>query len=140
MVLISEAAITEVKLIREIAYRFWPATYGTILSKKQIDYMLHLFYSDETLYENLNKKGHKFILVHEDGCCIGFASYEHNYLDKNVTRLHKIYLVPEAQGKGAGKLLIDTVERLAQDNLFVAISLNVNKFNKALSFYQKIGF
>jgi GNAT superfamily N-acetyltransferase len=140
MVLISQATIKDIKLIRQIAYRSWPATYGTILSKEQIEYMLILFYSDETLCENLNKKGHQFILVHEDGCCIGFASYEHNYLDKNVTRLHKIYLVPEAQGKGAGKLLIDTVERLAMENLSVAISLNVNKFNKALSFYQKIGF
>lgn len=140
MLLISEATIKDIKLIREIAYRSWPATYGTILSKEQIDYMLNLFYSDETLCENLNKKGHHFVLVHDDTTCIGFASYEHNYLDKNVTRLHKIYLVPEAQGKGGGKLLINTVERLAMDNLSVAISLNVNKFNKALSFYQKIGF
>jgi GNAT superfamily N-acetyltransferase len=140
MVLISQATIKDIKLIRQIAYRSWPATYGTILSKEQIEYMLILFYSDETLCENLNKKGHRFVLVHDDTTCIGFASYEHNYLDKNVTRLHKIYLVPEAQGKGGGKLLIDTVERLAMENLSVAISLNVNKFNKALSFYQKIGF
>ena len=54
--------------------------------------------------------------------------------------MHKIYLLPHAQGKGAGKLLIDTVEKLATENHSDVISLNVNKFNKALSFYQKIGF
>jgi GNAT superfamily N-acetyltransferase len=140
MLQITEATAKDLKTIRDIAYGSWPATYGEILSKEQIDYMLNLFYSDATLSENLTKKGHHFILVHEDGHCIGFASYEHNYLDKNVTRLHKIYLLPEAQGKGAGKLLIATVERLALENYSGAISLNVNKFNNALSFYQKTGF
>jgi GNAT superfamily N-acetyltransferase len=140
MLIISEATSKDIKLIKEIAYGSWPNTYGAILSKEQIDYMLNLFYSEENLSENLNKKGHNFILVHEGVNCIGFASYEHNYLDKNWTRLHKIYLLPEAQGKGAGKLLIDTIENLAKENHSVVISLNVNKFNKALSFYQKIGF
>lgn len=140
MLVISEATTKDFKIIQEIAYESWPATYGAILSKKQIDYMLNLFYSEETLLENLNEKGHHFILVYEDNNCIGFASYEHNYSDKNVTRLHKIYLLPEAQGKGVGKLLIDSVEELAKENDSIAISLNVNKFNKALSFYQKIGF
>ena len=140
MLQITEATAKDLKTIRDIAYGSWPATYGEILSKEQIDYMLNLFYSDATLSENLTKKGHHFILVQEDGHCIGFASYEHNYLYKNVTRLHKIYLLPEAQGKGAGKLLIATVERLALENYSGAISLNVNKFNNALSFYQKTGF
>ena len=140
MLVISEATTKDFKIIQEIAYKSWPATYGSILSKEQIDYMLNLFYSEETLLENLNKKGHHFILVYEDNNCIGFASYEHNYSDKNVTRLHKIYLLPEAQEKGAGKLLIDSVEELAKENDSIAISLNVNKFNKALSFYQKICF
>lgn len=140
MLIISGATTKDLKLIREIAYGSWPATYGAILSNEQIDYMLNLFYSEETLSENLNKKGHHFILLHDDTNCIGFASFEHNYLNKNHTRLHKIYLLPRAQGKGVGKLLIDTVEKLAAENHSDVISLNVNKFNKALSFYQKIGF
>lgn len=140
MLVISQATTKDFKIIQEIAYKSWPATYGSILSKEQIDYMLNLFYSEETLLENLNKKGHCFILVFEGNNGLGFASYEHNYSNKNVTRLHKIYLLPEAQGKGAGKLLIDSVEELAKENDSTAISLNVNKFNKALSFYQKIGF
>jgi ribosomal protein S18 acetylase RimI-like enzyme len=140
MLLIAEAAIEDFKTIREIAYKSWPSTYGSILSKEQIDYMLDLFYSEETLLENLNQKGHRFLLVNEGEVCLGFASYEHNYLNQNCTRLHKIYLLPEAQGKGAGKLLIDAVENLAKENQSTTISLNVNKFNKAISFYKKIGF
>jgi GNAT superfamily N-acetyltransferase len=140
MLLLAEAAIQDFKTIREIAYKSWPNTYGSILSKEQIDYMLDLFYSEKTLLENLNEKGHRFLLVNEGEVCLGFASYEHNYLNQKCTRLHKIYLLPEAQGKGAGKLLIEAVENLAKENLSVVVSLNVNKFNKAISFYKKIGF
>ena len=140
MLLLAEAAIQDFKTIREIAYKSWPNTYGSILSKEQIDYMLDLFYSEKTLLENLNEKGHPFLLVNEGEVCLGFASYEHNYLNQNCTRLHKIYLLPEAQGKGAGKLLIEAVENLAKENQSVVVSLNVNKFNKAISFYKKIGF
>ena len=140
MLLLAEAAIQDFKTIREIAYKSWPNTYGSILSKEQIDYMLDLFYSEETLLENLNEKGHRFLLVNEGEVCLGFASYEHNYLNQKCTRLHKIYLLPEAQGKGAGKLLIEAVENLAKKNQSVVVSLNVNKFNKAISFYKKIGF
>ncbi|MFV8366358.1 GNAT family N-acetyltransferase [Flavobacterium sp. XS1P27] len=140
MLLLTEAAIEDFKTIREIAYKSWPNTYGSILSKEQIDYMLDLFYSEKTLLENLNEKGHHFLLVNEGKVCLGFASYEHNYLNQKCTRLHKIYLLPEAQGKGAGKVLIEAVENLAKENQSVVVSLNVNKFNKAISFYKKIGF
>lgn len=140
MLILADAAIQDFKTIREIAYKSWPSTYGSILSKEQIEYMLDLFYSEKTLLKNLNEKGHRFLLVNEGEVCLGFASYEHNYLNQNCTRLHKIYLLPEAQGKGAGKLLINAVENLAKENQSVIVSLNVNKFNKAISFYEKIGF
>ncbi|TDE27282.1 GNAT family N-acetyltransferase [Flavobacterium ranwuense] len=140
MLLLTEAAIKDFKIIREIAYKSWPSTYGSILSKEQIDYMLDLFYSEKTLLQKLNEEGHRFLLVNEGELCLGFASYEHNYLNENCTRLHKIYLLPEAQGKGAGKLLIEAIENIAKENQSVVISLNVNKFNKAISFYKKIGF
>ncbi|MFV8376702.1 GNAT family N-acetyltransferase [Flavobacterium sp. LB1P71] len=140
MITIKEASIADLNIIQEIAYKSWPDTYGPILSQEQIDFMLNLWYSSAVLIDNITNKAHFFLLAFDGAVCLGFASYEHNYLNKNVTRLHKIYLLPEAQGKGAGKLLIDTIENLAKENHSVAISLNVNKFNKASSFYQKIGF
>ncbi|MFM2367816.1 MAG: hypothetical protein RL619_112 [Bacteroidota bacterium] len=140
MITIKEASIADLNTIQEIAYKSWPDTYGTILSQEQIDYMLDLWYTSDVLIDNMTNKAHFFLLAFDGTVCLGFASYEHNYLNKNVTRLHKIYLLPEAQGKGAGKLLIGTIENLAKENNSVAISLNVNKFNKAFTFYQKLGF
>lgn len=139
MTTISEATVEDFETIRRIAHTTWPVAYGEILSKEQLDYMLKKMYSDATLLENLNK-GHRFILVKEDSVCLGFASFEHNYLSKECTRLHKIYLLPETQGKGFGKMLLERITALAKENHSDRISLNVNRFNKAFAFYKKIGF
>jgi len=140
MITISKATITDIPIIQEIAYKTWPVAYGQILSTAQLDYMLEMMYSSETLNENITNKGHLFLLAKGSSSCLGFASCEHRYLDKNTTRLHKLYLLPEAQGKGIGKLLLDEVIFLAKENHSEKLSLNVNKFNKAFIFYKKMGF
>ena len=140
MITISEATIKDIKVIREIAFKTWPVTYGEILSKAQIDYMLDLFYSEENLTDKLVNIGHHFLLLKKNEICLGFASYEHHYLNSNSTRLHKFYLLNEHQGKGMGKLMLDKIVALAKENRSDTLSLNVNRFNKAFVFYQKMGF
>ena len=140
MITISEATIKDIKVIREIAFKTWPVTYGEILSKAQIDYMLDLFYSEETLTDKLANKRHHFFVLKKNEICLGFASYEHHYLNSNSTRLHKFYLLTEHQGKGMGKLMLDKIVALAKENRSDKLSLNVNRFNKAFVFYQKMGF
>jgi ribosomal protein S18 acetylase RimI-like enzyme len=139
MITISQATSKDIPIIQEIAHKTWPITYGSILSKAQLDYMMDLMYSDASLLEQLNTKP-LFFLAYEEDVCLGFTSCENNYLNKNVTRLHKIYILPEAQGKGVGKVLIEKVTAIAKENQSEVISLNVNKYNKAVSFYKKIGF
>lgn len=140
MITIVAATANDCKAIQEMAYKTWPNAYGQILSKAQLEYMLDLFYSIEALNENMVSKNHHFLLAKEQDICLGFASYEHHYMGVEVTRLHKLYLLPESQGKGAGQKLLQTVEALARANESTTISLNVNKFNKALGFYKKQGF
>jgi GNAT superfamily N-acetyltransferase len=65
--------------------------------------MLNAFYSEASLIDNVQNKGHFFLLVKEDHQSIGFSAYEHDYKNKEITRLHKIYLLPDMQGKGIGK-------------------------------------
>lgn len=139
MITLSEANSKDIKTIQEIVKIAWPHTYGEILSESQITFMLDLFYSDEMLHRNLNN-GHHFLLANEGATCLGFASYEHHYQNKNQTRLHKIYVLPQAQKKGVGQLIIETIENKAKANNDLSVSLNVNRFNLAYLFYQKNGF
>lgn len=140
MIEIVAATVADFSIIRDLAYEIWPHTYGHILSKEQLDYMLDAFYSEATLTKNATEKGHEFLLVKENEKPLGFISYEHHYEKKPVTRIHKIYVLPETQGRGIGKLLMDKIEVLAHENNSKVLSLNVNRHNNAQGFYKKIGF
>ncbi|WP_083691420.1 GNAT family N-acetyltransferase [[Flexibacter] sp. ATCC 35103] len=140
MITITAATINDIKQIQNIVNITWPITYGEILSKEQLDYMLGLFYSTEALNEQYNKKIQLFYMIDEDETNIGFIGIEHNYNREAVTKIHKIYLLPETQGKGIGKKVIDEIGKLALENNSKALLLNVNRFNSALGFYKKIGF
>lgn len=140
MIKIVVATANDYKKIREIAFQTWPIAYGEILSKAQLDYMLEAFYNDEALKDSVLHKGHHFVLVKEGEETLGFLSYEHHYNQKQQTKIHKIYVLPQTQGKGIGKSLIDYVEKMAKENDSTTLSLNVNRFNKALHFYQKLNF
>ncbi len=139
MLSITEALPNEYNIIQDIAYTTWPICYGSILSKPQLEYMLDKFYTLEALNNNA-ENGQVFILAKENDVPLGFAAYEHNYKGKNVTRVHKLYVLPETQGKGLGLLLIKEIEKRALQNGSEALSLNVNKFNPAQSFYKKLGY
>jgi ribosomal protein S18 acetylase RimI-like enzyme len=140
MITIVTATAKDYQTIRDIAHETWPIAYGEILSKTQLDYMLGAFYNDEALNDSVVNKGHHFVLAKEGEETLGFASYEHNYNQKPQTKIHKIYVLPQTQGKGIGKILIDFIENVAKENHSTELSLNVNRFNKALHFYQKLGF
>jgi ribosomal protein S18 acetylase RimI-like enzyme len=140
MITISEAVSSDIKTIQEIAYKTWPITYGEILSEAQLKYMLDLFYSEEALTAQFDKKEQLFYVITEEESTLGFIGIEHNYENGNITKIHKIYILPETQGKGIGKLAIEAIEKLALENNATSVLLNVNRFNKALNFYQKMGF
>ena len=130
----------ELTKVQSIAHRTWPSTFANILSPEQIEYMLNWMYSLEML-ESQFDKGHTFLLIEENGSEFGFAGFELNYSEGPKTKLHKIYLIPEAQGKGAGKALILEVAEQARKAGQKSLLLNVNKYNqKAINFYKRIGF
>jgi ribosomal protein S18 acetylase RimI-like enzyme len=141
MIQIRKALLKELPIVREIAYQTWPDTFADILSPPQIEYMLKLMYDLKTLESQLLEKGQVFLLAEEEGEFLGFAAYELNYSECPKAKLHKIYLLPEAQGKGAGKGLILEVAERARKADQKSLLLNVNKFNqKAIHFYTRIGF
>jgi ribosomal protein S18 acetylase RimI-like enzyme len=133
----------QLSIVRDLAYAIWPSTYSDILSNAQLDYMLDTFYSIANL-ERQMENGQVFELLFEDTNAIGFVAYELNCnfetLNQPLTKVHKIYLLPETQGKGFGKFMIDEIVKIAKSNNQRGIFLNVNKYNKAKFFYEKLGF
>ncbi len=139
MIRISEALPNELNAVRHIAQQTWPVAYGKIISAGQIAYMLDLFYSDEKLNADL-ESGQKFLLATDGADPLGFAGIEHGWKNGPVTRIHKIYILPSAQGRGIGKMLMDEILQRAEKTGDQIISLNVNRQNPAINFYKHLGF
>jgi diamine N-acetyltransferase len=139
MISIRSATSIDFSIIQDIAYKTWPDVYGPILGKKQLEYMLDKFYSLEYLQSNV-AANQEFFIIEENTVPLGFLGIQHQHDNQLVTKIHKIYILPNNQGKGIGKLAIDFVADLAKNNNSEKLRLNVNKFNKAIDFYRKIGF
>ena len=129
----------QLTVVRELAYRIWPSTYGTILSAEQLKFMLDKFY-DINFLEIQRNNGQHFLLLEEDDVFLGYASYELNYENSGKTKIQKIYVLPETQGKGLGRKLMDYIKDKAIENSNNGLLLNVNRFNNALGFYEKYGY
>ena len=139
MIHLEKITKNQLPIIKDLAYTIWPIAYGEILSKEQLNYMLDNFYSVDNLSNQMDS-GQVFELLLEDKNVIGYLGYEFNCKETGLLKIHKIYLLPETQGKGFGKFMIDEIIRIAKTNNQKGVFLNVNKYNKAKFFYEKLGF
>lgn len=129
----------DVFLVNQLAHDIWPHAFREILSKDQIDYMLDWMYNVNTLQEQA-QTGHLFYIVKEHGIAKGFVGLEPNYPDVGKLRIHKLYMLPECQGKGMGRVLLNKAIDVAFDLDLTSLHLNVNRFNDAVEFYKHCGF
>lgn len=138
---IRQAGIADVDTIKHLAQQTWWPTYGDILSPEQINYMLDELYSTEKLSSQISTGEQTFLLLTETGDKpVAFAAYSPRPENPLVYKLHKLYCLPQAQGKGYGKVLINEVCKRALAAGKHSLHLNVNRFNKAKVFYEKLGF
>ena len=138
MIKIRFAGIEDLPTIERLAREIWPGTYGHILSAEQLDYMLNLIYSQASLQNQLQNQHQTFVIAELDNEAIGFASW--SLIDDKVCKLHKLYVHQKTQGKGIGKMLVEFLIEQIQPQQVKTLRLNVNRYNQARLFYEKLGF
>jgi GNAT superfamily N-acetyltransferase len=140
-VIIREGSKTDFELIRSIAVRTWPSTYGHAVSQEQIDFMLGWMYSDAALAMHL-KNGGAFYIAIVAGEEIGFSAVSADTFNDipNSHKLNKLYVLPAAHRTGAGTALLNQSIAFAKANGSTSLFLQVNKHNNAYDFYIKKGF
>lgn len=139
MITIKQATADDMTKVRSVAEKAFPATYSDILSERQLDYMMEWMYSAENLARQL-EEGHIFYIAYDgDGVPVGYVSIQPE--GEDVYHLQKLYVLPERQGEGIGRLLFSTavseVKRLCPGARLM--QLNVNRHNKAYDFYCRMG-
>ena len=137
--LVREAHEKDLIIIHELAAQIWQKTYEPIISQQQIDYMFELMYSLEGLQQQILIQQHRFFLAFETSTPIGFASI--SFPSTMKCKIHKLYILPQMQGKNVGSTLLHNIENMAKNSQAQVLELNVNRHNtKAIGFYKKVGF
>ena len=140
MYTIRTATVNDVETIRQIADKTWWVTYGPILEAEQISFMLNEIYSADKIYNQIENNLQTYLLLLEDGEPVAFAGYSPRDENADIYKLHKLYCLPATQGKGYGKILINEVAQKTTEAGKHVLELNVNRYNNAKSFYEKMGF
>jgi RsiW-degrading membrane proteinase PrsW (M82 family)/ribosomal protein S18 acetylase RimI-like enzyme len=135
--LIRKAYAHDIPLIRDLTFKIWPATYSSILSAEQIEYMIGMIYSEKALDQQM-KEGQEFVIIYDGVQPIGFAAV--GLLEPKIFKLYKIYVLPSYQGKGTGRFTINELVKAMKRKGGTSLLLNVNRNNNAKDFYEKMGF
>ena len=140
-IIITRAGLPDRAFIRSVSELTWPSTYGHLISQEQIDFMLDWMYSDASLEKQMNT-GCEFYIAskqndHVDIEPVGFCSVSP---EEGAHKLNKLYVLPAAQGTGAGKALLNRSIEVAKAAGSTSLFLQVNKQNTAYHFYLKKGF
>ena len=139
MFTIRKATTNDIALIQQMAWVVFPHTYHIILTPEQIDYMMEWMYSEKSLQKQMEEDGHIYYLAFKDEKPAGYLSIQPE--GEHVFHLQKIYVLPSFQGCKLGKLLFEQAIKAIKE-LHPApcqMRLNVNRENKAVTFYQKMG-
>lgn len=140
MYYIKQATPADVETICSIAEKTWWHTYLPILTQEQISYMLAEIYSPKKIKTQLENNTQTYLLLFEAEQPVAFAAYAPREQNPEIYKLHKLYCLPQTQGKGYGKILVNEVINQTLQAGKHTLHLNVNRYNKAKIFYEKMGF
>jgi ribosomal protein S18 acetylase RimI-like enzyme len=130
------ATYKDIDTISELAKEIWNQHYTSIITQAQIDYMLNLMYSSNSLTDQLENKKHCFYLIEVNKKNIGFISV--NKENETNWFLNKFYINQLISAKGIGTKAWHELQKIIQPQ---KISLTVNRQNfKSINFYFKNGF
>ena len=139
MFTIRKATTDDCGLINQMAGEVFPATYKEILSPEQLDYMMDWMYSPENIRKQMEEEGHVYFIADEECEPSGYVSVQQQ--EENVFHLQKIYVLPYFQGAHCGSFLfreaIKYIKEVHPEPCLM--ELNVNRDNKALLFYERMG-
>lgn len=140
MYFIRPAIVNDVDRIIYLADETWKQVYAPILAKEQLDYMLDTIYSAKNLRDQIEHNKQTYLMLIEDEQAVAFAAFSLRSEDPEIYKLHKLYCLPSTQGKGYGRILLERVMEEVLKAGKHTLDLNVNRYNKAKTFYEKLGF
>lgn len=139
MVHIRLADLQDSQLIHQLAWEVFPATYKELLSPDQIEYMMEWMYSISKIEQHIQLEKLDYFIAYKDQEACGYIQIEQQEADVFV--LQKIYILPSFQGYHIGRFLFEgAIKQIKSIHPGPCLmKLHVNRDNKAVSFYERMG-
>jgi ribosomal protein S18 acetylase RimI-like enzyme len=131
------ASKRDIPTISQLLGQVWHDTYDNIYGVEKVNEVTAQWHSKSALERNLKLPASEF-LVADDGKTIAGTAFA-SQIEPKTAKLHQLYILPEFQGKGVGKLLLEEIE----DSFFEVqnLVLEVEELNEpAIRFYKKYGY
>jgi ribosomal protein S18 acetylase RimI-like enzyme len=139
-IVVREIEVRDVQAVRLVTWETWLATYGSIIPEHDIRNYFDEHYSISALTELFKNPDTTGYIIEVDDRIAGFIRTE--YVKKeNRFYLSSLYILPEFQGGGLGRKLLEVAEAKARwynlDRVWLAV-MTTNA--TALAWYTKLGF
>jgi putative acetyltransferase len=103
-----------------------------------------MYYDDSvfTTYEHFQPFGNAYFVCEIEGTIVGGGGIAHTVgLPSDIVELARVYLLPDARGKGIGKTLILHCETIAKTLGYRKIYLETtHELKIAIPLYEKLGY
>jgi GNAT superfamily N-acetyltransferase len=130
----------EAPAVADLAHTIWRAYYPGIISDRQIDHMLGLWYTEEALRREISSGAAEYALIQHGARAAGYVAHETSD-GVAVLFIGKLYVLPELHGAGLGRRALEWLVRRAGEKGSGALRLRVNKQNhRAIRSYLRAGF
>ncbi len=127
------------KVIYATAYNIWHDrdTLEETIAIYQAEWPMHDIDDFENKYE---ANGGAFLVITEEGRVIGTGAIHH--LEDKVGEIKRLWLLPEYQGQGLGRRMMEHLLAIAREKGYSKVRLETTPAYqvKAYSFYRKFGF
>ena len=123
-----------VAVIREI----WREYYTPIIGAAQVEYMLETFQSVKAITRQITEENYRYYGVFCDGELAGYYAAKPSGGDRVF--LSKFYVAARFRGRGLGREMLQHLIAAARAAGADTIWLTVNKHNRTVELYRKLGF
>ncbi|MFG1813025.1 GNAT family N-acetyltransferase [Kribbella sp. NPDC049174] len=135
MIAVRRAEVGDVDAVREIGVRTWPVAYGGLISEEFIADGLAQWWSPEAV-EWVIRNGITLVAA-EGEDLVGMVGLGR---EDDFWVMWKLYVLPDHQGKGVGKALLDAaIKALPEGTTELLLDVLVTN-EKAIGFYRANGF
>ncbi len=126
--------------VRRITWESWISTYLSFIPETDLKSYFDIHYAEGSFLSMFEDSTMHGFVAEMDGEAAGYARLFFNRYE-NRLYVSSLYLLPDFQGKGVGRRLLDAAERYATehglDQLWIGVMV---KNRQALDLYRRVGF